>query len=155
MNRRFDLESNSLEFDPEFGFENGGFAFETNGQEWETTVNRSSADYIKWVQQSLNSILGLRLATDGAMGPQTRSAIRSFQQQQGLTPDGLLGSKTEAALIAAGAAAPTGTAQPRNPQQSSCPQFTPVAVETPGGERIQNKKIPDSSDIVIVQGAFA
>ena len=78
MNRRFDLESNSLEFDPEFGFENGGFAFETNGQEWETTVNRSSADYIKWVQQSLNSLLGLRLATDGAMGPQTRSAISSF-----------------------------------------------------------------------------
>jgi len=100
------------------------------------------------------------------MGPQTRSAIRSFQHQQGLEPDGLLGSKTEAALLAAGAGSPTGTSdtvdfdpliitgRPPNPQ-SSCPRFTPVAVETPGGGRIQNKKIPDSSDIVIVQGAFA
>jgi len=167
MNRRLYLQSPGSEFDREFALGRDGFAFETNGQEWEMAVNRSSADYIKWVQQSLNSILGLRLAADGTMGPQTRNAIRSFQQQRGLKPDGLLGPQTEAALIGAGAAPRTGTssivdfgplivtAPPTNPQRSSCPPFTLVAVETPGGGRIQNKTIPNSSDIVIVQGAFA
>jgi N-acetyl-anhydromuramyl-L-alanine amidase AmpD len=68
---------------------------------WQGEVNRSSKDYIRWVQESLNRILGLRLTVDGIMGPQTRSAIRSFQQKQGLTVDGNVGPNTEAALIKA------------------------------------------------------
>ncbi|MBI2883598.1 MAG: peptidoglycan-binding protein, partial [Candidatus Methylomirabilis oxyfera] len=63
--------------------------------EWEGEVNRSSKDYIRWVQRSLNQILGLRLAVDGIMGPQTRSAIRSFQQKQGLAVDENVGPTTE------------------------------------------------------------
>ena len=71
-------------------------------EEWETgSTNRSSASYIKWVQQSLNQIMGLRLAVDGISGTQTRSAIRSFQQQRGLTVDGIVGPQTEAAIKAA------------------------------------------------------
>lgn len=38
---------------------------------------------------------------------------------------------------------------------SNCPSFTPVAVEMPGGGRIKDKRIPDSPDIVVIQGAFA
>ena len=70
-------------------------------------VNRSSPEHIRWVQRSLNSIPGLNLKADGIMGPQTRSAIRSFQQKQGLVADGVVGPKTEAALVkATGAGAP-------------------------------------------------
>ena len=36
--------------------------------EWEGEVNRNSRDYIRWVQASLNKILGARLAVDGVMG---------------------------------------------------------------------------------------
>jgi peptidoglycan hydrolase-like protein with peptidoglycan-binding domain len=60
-------------------------------QEWETgSPNRSSRDYIKWVQQSLNQIMGLHLAVDGISGTQTRSAVRSFQQKHGLAIDGIV-----------------------------------------------------------------
>jgi outer membrane protein OmpA-like peptidoglycan-associated protein len=77
--------------------------------EWESEVSRSSPDYIRWVQSSLNKILGLRLVMDGILGPATRSAIRSFQQRRGLTVNGIVGPKTETALIAAGASTPPGT----------------------------------------------
>ncbi|SCX40985.1 DUF2272 domain-containing protein [Nitrosospira sp. Nsp1] len=76
--------------------------------EWETEVNRSSRDYAIWVQSSLNRIMSLQLAVDGIIGTQTRSAIRNFQQQKGLVPDGSVGSMTEAALIRAGATNPPG-----------------------------------------------
>lgn len=66
----------------------------------ENELNRSSPDYIRWVQNSLNKIMGLRLAVDGILGPQTRSAIRSFQQKNGLTVDGIVGTNTEARLMA-------------------------------------------------------
>lgn len=80
---------------------------------WESEVNRSSSDYVRWVQESLNRILGLQLAVDGDAGVKTRSAIRSFQTQRGLVADGLVGSKTEAALLAAGAGpAPGGSGTP-------------------------------------------
>lgn len=61
-------------------------------------VSRSSPTYVRWVQESLNRILGLNLKADGIMGPQTRSALRSFQQDQSLKTDGIVGPTTEAAL---------------------------------------------------------
>ena len=82
----------------------------------EQQKNRCSFNYIKLVQQSLNRILGLRLAVDGIMGPQTRGAIKSFQQKQGLVADGIVGPKTEAALKAA--LGLMGT-QPPGPQPST------------------------------------
>jgi outer membrane protein OmpA-like peptidoglycan-associated protein len=62
---------------------------------------------VRWVQQALNRVLGLRLAVDGIAGPQTRSAIRSYQQQRGLAVDGVAGPQTLARL-----AADTGQAPP-------------------------------------------
>jgi hypothetical protein len=56
---------------------------------------------VRWVQNALNRALNLRLATDGAMGPATRSAIRLFQQRKGLAADGVAGAKTMAALRSA------------------------------------------------------
>jgi peptidoglycan hydrolase-like protein with peptidoglycan-binding domain len=92
-----------------FKFEVEPFEFES---ELEGEVNRSSRDYIKWVQLSLNKIMGLRLAVDGISGTQTRSAVRSFQQQHSLTVDGIVGPITEQALIAAGAGNPPGMGAP-------------------------------------------
>lgn len=85
-------------------------------------VNRNSPGYIRWVQQSLNKIMGLRLAVDGINGPKTRSAIRDFQRKNGLTADGIAGYNTERALIAAGAGRPPLAATtPRAPQTGTQP----------------------------------
>jgi peptidoglycan hydrolase-like protein with peptidoglycan-binding domain len=89
------------------------------GFEWETGVNRSSPDYVKWIQQSLNRIMGLRLVEDGIIGAQTRSAIRSFQQKYGLAVDGIVGAQTERALIDAGANV-EGTPAPSTVQGPKC-----------------------------------
>ena len=62
-------------------------------------VNRGSSQYIRWIQSSLNQILGISLVIDGIMGPQTRNAIRRFQNLAGLQVDGIVGPKTEAALV--------------------------------------------------------
>jgi peptidoglycan hydrolase-like protein with peptidoglycan-binding domain len=95
-------------------------------QEEEGEVNRSSRDYVRWVQNALNQLLGLRLAVDGVKGAQTRSAIRSFQQRVNLTADGVVGSKTEAALIAAGAGQPPGAGGSSTPTP-------PAPTPTPSG----------------------
>jgi peptidoglycan hydrolase-like protein with peptidoglycan-binding domain len=81
--------------------------------------------YIRWVQTALNKILGTRLIIDGIVGAQTRSAIRSFQQQHGLSVDGLVGPATEAALVAAGAPTP-----PRLQRASASPAGADRTVDT-------------------------
>jgi outer membrane protein OmpA-like peptidoglycan-associated protein len=75
--------------------------FEFILNESETGTNRNTREYIKWVQASLNQVLGLYLAVDGVMGANTRSAIRSFQKQNGLSADGVVGANTEKAIGAA------------------------------------------------------
>ena len=98
-------------------------------------VNRSSPEYVRWVQQSLNGILGLRLAVDGVNGPMTNSAIRSFQQRRKLTVDGIVGPQTEAALIAAGAPRPSGSSAAGG--GAGCPSSsrTPLGIPTPPDDR--------------------
>jgi len=64
--------------------------------------------------------MGLRLPVNGIMGPETRSAIRSFQERQRLPADGIVGPDTERAIIAARAGQTTGTGgkQPTGPSNS-------------------------------------
>jgi peptidoglycan hydrolase-like protein with peptidoglycan-binding domain len=94
--------------------------FDIEETEWQGEVSRSSSEYIKWTQRSLNQILGLRLDEDGIIGSMTRSAIRAFQQRSGLAPDGIVGAQTEAALVAAGASRPP-LAAPVTPAPSPYP----------------------------------
>lgn len=55
-------------------------------------------DFIRWVQRSLNQILGTNVNVDGLLGPETRSAVRTFQQHSGVQVDGIPGPQTTAAL---------------------------------------------------------
>lgn len=53
----------------------------------------------QWVQTSLNSVMGSKLAVDGIIdGPETKAVVRSFQTRVGLTVDGWAGGQTCAAL---------------------------------------------------------
>lgn len=112
-----------------FGLQGEGVGVEE--LEWEQEVNRSSAEYARWIQTSLNKIQRLRLAVDGIVGPKTRSAIRSFQKSRGLEVDGIVGPITEAALIAAGAAPPPGYTSPGTPAPTPSIPTTPY-IPTPG-----------------------
>jgi peptidoglycan hydrolase-like protein with peptidoglycan-binding domain len=52
---------------------------------------------VRQVQQTLNQ-RGVRIATDGVMGPRTEAAIKTFQRSQNLEPTGQLNRQTLAAL---------------------------------------------------------
>jgi hypothetical protein len=96
------------EFDPQWD------EYELEDTEWKGEINRRSRDYIRWVQQALKKVMRLRLKVDGISGPQTRSAIRSFQKRRGLKVDGVVGPQTERALVCAGAPLPNLCRQTRS-----------------------------------------
>jgi peptidoglycan hydrolase-like protein with peptidoglycan-binding domain len=89
----------------------------------------AGSEYMRWVQSALNDVLGLRLPVHGVADPATRSAIRSFQQREGLPVDGVVGPDTERALIAArrgqssrrGATEPTGSGMAEPPEPAAAP----------------------------------
>lgn len=63
------------------------------------------------LQSKLNSALtpSPRLIPDGVFGAQTAQAVRSFQQRNGLTADGIVGPRTAAALGLSSGGAPGPT----------------------------------------------
>jgi hypothetical protein len=74
-----------------------------------------ASEFVRWVQTALNRVLDLRLPVTGIMDAATRSAVRTFQEQQSLPADGIVGPPTQSALAAAYAppaapAAPAGSA---------------------------------------------
>jgi hypothetical protein len=86
--------------------------FELADWEPEVRVNRKSPEYIRWVQLSLNKVMGVNLKVDGISGRMTRSAIRSFQKKFSLKVDGKLGPQTEAMLIMLTFSTPPSTIPP-------------------------------------------
>jgi hypothetical protein len=100
LSEQFEEEYPATHLSPERGgFESDSMLASSHQRE----IGQGQRDYVRWVQLSLNRLLGLRLRVDGIMGPQTRSAVRSFQQKYGLRPDGIVGPQTKRALMAAGA----------------------------------------------------
>lgn len=55
----------------------------------------SKGEAVRQLQIFLNLKLGLNLTTDGAFGPKTLSAVKKWQKDNGLAPDGLVGPKTK------------------------------------------------------------
>lgn len=102
---RRETMNEQLNYQSEFLWETLPLSYESEAEDnkfgnWQDEVVSMNTDRIRWIQGTLNKILGLSLKVDGVMGAQTRSAIRSFQQKQGLIVDGIVGQKTEQALIA-------------------------------------------------------
>jgi peptidoglycan hydrolase-like protein with peptidoglycan-binding domain len=52
-----------------------------------------SGEQVKYLQAQLN-LRGARLKIDGNYGPLTQHAVATFQRQNGLTADGIVGPKT-------------------------------------------------------------
>ena len=65
-------------------------------------------EFVRWVQSTLNELLGERLRVTGVMTPATRVALRRFQGQHGLSATGIAGPDTERALLDAKAGPPAG-----------------------------------------------
>jgi len=113
--------------------------------------NGSSGENVKQLQEMLNA-RGAKLEADGKFGPKTKRALRTFQDQNKLTPDGVVGPQTLAALNAQGnrseAAGPiqaegpssqgseTSLPQPPAPNNASAPPSTlPGDLPDPGKSR--------------------
>jgi hypothetical protein len=59
----------------------------------------SAGEHVKVVQRLLNQALNVTYVTvDGVFGQQTRSAVKLFQRQNNLVPDGVIGPKTRELL---------------------------------------------------------
>lgn len=103
------------------------------------------SEHVRWVQDSLNRILGLRLPVDGIMGPEVRSAVRSFQERQGLPITGLVGPDTERALIAGkgGQSSGAGATKPDEPGMTEPPE--PAATPREPGMTEPAEPAPASS----------
>ena len=108
---------------------NQQFFFPSDYQaEWQAEFAHNTSQQIKWVQQALNKIMGLRLTVDGIAGPQTRSAIRNFQRRQGLVVDGIVGTKTKAALSSALTGRPVPST--KTPTASTHPESVIFGLDT-------------------------
>lgn len=68
---------------------------------WQRADDARSPEYLRWVQRTLNEVMGLRLTLNGLDGPATRSAVRDFQARYGLPVSGIVETDTEDALKAA------------------------------------------------------
>jgi len=57
---------------------------------------------VKELQRFLNNNLNLNLTIDGKLGPKTIAVIKKWQKANNLVPDGMVGVKTKAKMIALG-----------------------------------------------------
>ena len=63
-----------------------------------TLYNGCNGEEVKAMQQALINLGFLEGKADGKFGDKTEEAVRTFQRQNGLTPDGLAGKQTRSML---------------------------------------------------------
>jgi hypothetical protein len=105
-----------------------------------------ASEYVRWVQLSLNQILGLRLPISGVMDAASRSALRTFQGQQNLPADGIAGPETRKALVDA-KARPSGRSGGPSPSSPSPEEPAPSdpAEEPPPSSPSEEPASPEPS----------
>jgi subtilisin family serine protease len=99
----------------------------------ESLPARKDEPYIRWIQRSLNQVSGAGIVVDGILNPQTKGAIRRFQQGRALVADGIVGPITESKLIDAGAPAPPrrgGELPPISPAPPTTPPIKEITQQT-------------------------
>jgi len=65
-----------------------------------TLRNGSRGEAVKELQRFLNQSVNWGLVVDGKLGPKTIEVIRTWQRDNGLVADGLVGAKTKAKMNA-------------------------------------------------------
>jgi Putative peptidoglycan binding domain len=88
-----------------------------NGSQWGGQMSRR--DEIRQIQQKLQADNLYSGKIDGVMGPETRQALRSFQQQNGLRVNARLDRQTLDAILGNGG---TGQGSSMPPQTGNMPQ---------------------------------
>ena len=68
-------------------------------------ISAKQFELVRQAQRALNQVLGLRLPVTGIVHRNTRKAVRRFQRQRRLRPDGFLSPQTRRALLVATRAA--------------------------------------------------
>ena len=121
-----------------------------NGIVYTATVSQN-----KQIQQRLKDLGYYKGNIDGIIGPQSLKAIKAFQKDKGLAVDGIVGSKTSAAL---GIGSPTQNsgdlyllAKCVHAEARGEPYVGQVAVAAVILNRVKNKDFPNSISGVIYQ----
>lgn len=86
----------------------------------------SSGKYVSLMEKGLK-YLGYNVVVDGSFGPLDKAAVVSFQNSHGLTPDGIVGPLTQAALADA-----VKGGSPSTPPVVTNPTTPPAPVSTGG-----------------------
>ena len=112
-------------------------------------------EFVRWVQSSLNQLFGLRLRVNGLMGRATREALRRFQEQEGLTIDGIGGPETERALIEARSQRRSHApeASEPGPEQSEWYEFDTLELESPATQPLLRRGSRGSA-VIDLQNRF-
>ena len=84
-----------------------------------TLYNGCRGEGVRVMQQALINLGYLHGNADGIFGTQTEEAVRAFQRSNGLTPDGLAGTRTLSALGSAQSSSPA--AQTATPAEAAAP----------------------------------
>jgi len=126
-------------------------------------ISTESANH--WLQSCLRRLIDPSLTVDGAVGLRTRTALKTFQRRTGrLTPDGVAGPKTVAALAtqvgvacpgtAAAKATATATATaessaPDEPIEVVSPEPSPRVDEVNGEFRVHTVELADNVQYIV------